>query len=431
MNILVIGGGGREHAIVRKLLGSPNVSAIYALPGNAGIASDAVCAPVPVTETDTICDFAIAHHIDFAVVAPDDPLCLGLVDMLEEVGVPAFGPGKDAARIEGSKSFAKELMKRHGIPTAAYEIFDDAAAALEYVGACPLPVFIKADGLALGKGAVFAGTREDAAAAVREMMVDKRFGKSGERIVIEECMTGPEASLLLFADGETYRLMPSAMDHKRALDGDMGENTGGMGVIAPNPLVTPSMLGRIEREIVRPTLAAMRDEGCPFKGCLFIGLMLTPDGPKVVEYNCRFGDPEAQAVLSLLDSDLLPILMAARDGTLAAADVRFSGRAACCVVLASGGYPGAYRKGLPIFGYEKYLGGNRPDDVRLDFAGVANGADGLVTAGGRVLGVTAVADTLPGAIERAYDAAGEIRFEWRYMRRDIGANVCGEHTVKK
>jgi phosphoribosylamine--glycine ligase len=446
---MVIGGGGREHAIILKLLENPAVQTIYALPGNAGIARDAECIPIAATALDDIVSFARAHRVDFAVVAPDDPLCMGLADRLEEIGVPTFGPSKAAARIEGSKSFAKNMMKRYGIPTASYEIFDDAHSALAYARVCPLPIVVKADGLALGKGVVIANTREQAQSAIRDMMIDGRFGQAGARIVIEEYLKGPEASLLLFTDGESYRLMPAAMDHKRALDGDNGENTGGMGAIAPNPFVTAELSRRIESDIIKPTLDAMRAEGCPFKGCMFIGLMLTEQGPKVIEYNCRFGDPEAQTVLPLLKSDLLSIMTAVRNGALADADVRFSSGAACCVVLASEGYPGAYKKGVPIYGYEKYVeagaaqaAGRNPasfgaagqrhalSDVRAYFAGVAKGGNGeLVTSGGRVLGVTAAADTLENAIASAYAAVVDIQFEGRQMRTDIGARaLCGAES---
>jgi len=413
MDILVIGSGGREHAIVHQLRRNPAVQTIWVLPGNAGIALDATCVPIAATDLDGVVSFARGHPVELAIVTPDDPLCLGLVDRLSEAGVAAFGPTRAAARIEGSKSFAKELMRRHGIPTADYQVFDDADAALAAVRAAPLPIVVKADGLALGKGVTVALSREEAETAVRDAMIGGRFGASGARVVIEQCLVGPEASLMLLTDGTTYKLMPSAMDHKRALEGDRGPNTGGMGAIAPHPLMTPAMTSRVEREIVVPTLAAMREAGCPFAGCLYIGLMLTADGPRVIEYNARFGDPETQAVLALLDSDLLAALQAVVQGRLAAVDWRFRDGAACCVVLASGGYPGDYRKGLPVTGWQ-----DAPAEI--DFAGVADRDGRIVTSGGRVLGVTATAEDLPGAIDRAYAAAAAIEFDGAHMRSDIG-----------
>jgi len=418
MDILVIGGGGREHAIIRALRRDPSVGTVWALPGNGGIALDATCVPIAATAIEAIVDFASCHPVGFAVVTPDDPLCLGLVDALAAIGVPAFGPSRAAARIEGSKAFAKDLMRRHGIPTADYAVYDDAGAALAAVQTCPLPVVVKADGLALGKGVTVATTREAAVAAVREAMVDGRFGAAGARVVVEEFMTGVEASLLLLTDGTSYKLVPAAMDHKRAWDGDRGPNTGGMGAIAPHPLMTPEVTARVEREIVVPTLAAMRAEGCPFAGCLYVGLMLTADGPRVVEYNARFGDPETQAVLALLESDLLAALRACTTGTLEAVPLRFRPDAACCVVLASGGYPGPYAVGHPVRGWQEVRAAGA---AVLDFAGVADdGAGGLVTSGGRVVGVTATAPTLAGAIEAAYAVAGRVGFEDVHLRHDIG-----------
>ncbi|MDR2505243.1 MAG: phosphoribosylamine--glycine ligase, partial [Oscillospiraceae bacterium] len=385
MNIMVIGSGGRESAVIRKLRENPSAEKLYALPGNAGIARMAECVPISATDVFAAVEFAKSHEIDYAVVTPDDPLCLGLVDMLEEAGIPAFGPSKAAARIEGSKAFAKNLMKKYGIPTAAFETFDDYDAAREYLLTLKPPYVIKADGLALGKGVTIAETLADAEAALADCLLSRKFGDSGKQVVIEEYLTGVEASLLLFSDGETYRLMPAAMDHKRALDGDKGGNTGGMGSIAPNPCVTPALLSEIERTIVAPTLAAMRSEGCPFKGCLFIGLMLTDDGAKVIEYNARLGDPETQSILALLESDLLSAMLAATDGTLSSADVRFRDKRACCVVLASGGYPASYEKGMKITVPDVL-----PSNVKLDFAGVSFDADGsYITSGGRVIGVTA------------------------------------------
>ena len=413
MKIMVIGGGGREHAIVKKLKENPNVTALYCLPGNGGIAKDAVCVPIAATNLDSIVRFAKEHSIDYAVVAPDDPLAMGAVDLLEAIGVPCFGPRKNAAIIEASKVFAKELMKRYGIPTARYETFDDTAAALRYLETAPMPAVIKADGLALGKGVIIAQTLSEAKEAVRAMMEDKRFGKSGERIVIEEYLEGPEISVLSFTDGKTVVPMVSSMDHKRAGDGDTGLNTGGMGTVAPNPYYTPEVADRCMREIFLPTIRAMAAEGRPFKGCLYFGLMLTKDGPKVIEYNCRFGDPETQVVLPLLKTDLLTVMQAVTEERLADCPVTFSDGAAACVILASEGYPGSYQKGFPI---------RIPDDLNAEIftAGVKETDGQLVTSGGRVLGVTATAPTLKEALQKAYAAAEQIRFENVYYRRDIG-----------
>ena len=413
MKIMVIGGGGREHAIVKKLKENPNVTALYCLPGNGGIAWDAVCVPIAATNLDSIVRFAKEHSIDYAVVAPDDPLAMGAVDLLETIGVPCFGPRKNAAIIEASKVFAKELMKRYGIPTARYETFDDTAAALRYLETAPMPAVIKADGLALGKGVIIAQTLSEAKEAVRAMMEDKRFGKSGERIVIEEYLEGPEISVLSFTDGKTVVPMVSSMDHKRAGDGDTGLNTGGMGTVAPNPYYTPEVADRCMREIFLPTIRAMAAEGRPFKGCLYFGLMLTKDGPKVIEYNCRFGDPETQVVLPLLKTDLLTVMQAVTEERLADCPVTFSDGAAACVILASEGYPGSYQKGFPI---------RIPDDLNAEIftAGVKETDGQLVTSGGRVLGVTATAPTLKEALQKAYAAAEQIRFENVYYRRDIG-----------
>lgn len=413
MKIMVIGGGGREHAIVKKLKENPNVTALYCLPGNGGIAKDATCVPVAATDLDGIVRFAKEHSIDYAVVAPDDPLAMGAVDLLETIGVPCFGPRKNAAIIEASKVFAKELMKRYGIPTARYETFDDMDAALRYLETAPMPAVIKADGLALGKGVIIAQTLSEAKEAVRAMMEDKRFGKSGERIVIEEYLEGPEISVLSFTDGKTVVPMVSSMDHKRAGDGDTGLNTGGMGTVAPNPYYTPEVADRCMREIFLPTIRAMAAEGRPFKGCLYFGLMLTKDGPKVIEYNCRFGDPETQVVLPLLKTDLLTVMQAVTEERLADCPVTFSDGAAACVILASDGYPGSYQKGFPI---------RIPDDLNAEIftAGVKETDGQLVTSGGRVLGVTATAPTLKEALQKAYAAAEQIRFENVYYRRDIG-----------
>ena len=413
MKILVVGGGGREHTIIKKLKENPEVEKIYALPGNGGIAKDAECVDIGAKDIDAIVTFAFENKIDFAVVAPDDPLVLGAVDALEAHGIPCFGPEKKAAIIEGSKVFSKNLMKKYGIPTAAYEVFTDMNAALKYVETAPLPTVIKADGLALGKGVIIAETREDAKAAIKSMMEDRIFGDSGASVVIEEFLTGPEVSVLAFTDGKTMVPMVSSMDHKRALDGDKGLNTGGMGTIAPNPYYTPEVAKQCMETIFLPTMEAMNAENRTFKGCLYFGLMITPKGPKVIEYNCRFGDPETQVVLPLLKSDLLTIMMAVCDERLDEVEVRFSDKSACCVVVASGGYPVKYGKGYEI---------TIPDSLAADVfvAGAAQKDGKLVTSGGRVLGVTATADTLKEAIDKAYEAAGKISFENSYYRKDIG-----------
>ena len=413
MKILVVGGGGREHAIIKKLRENPGVEEIYALPGNGGIAADAVCVNIGAKDLDAITVFAKEKAVDYAVVAPDDPLVLGCVDALEAIGIPCFGPRKNAAIIEGSKVFSKDLMKKYGIPTAAYEVFTSPAEALRYLETAPVPTVIKADGLALGKGVTVAMTREEAFGAVREIMEDKKYGASGDRIVIEEYLEGPEVSVLSFTDGTTVIPMVSSMDHKRALDGDQGPNTGGMGTVAPNPYYTDAVAAECMEKIFLPTIRAMKAEGREFRGCLYFGLMITRDGPKVIEYNCRFGDPETQVVLPLLESDLLTVMQAVTAGRLAECEVRFRNAHACCVVLASKGYPGAYGKGYEI---------TIPEAVRPNVyvAGAALKDGKLVTSGGRVLGVTAVADTLPEAVKEAYALAEKIAFENRYMRSDIG-----------
>ena len=422
MKLLVVGGGGREHAIIKKLKENPSVTEIYALPGNGGIASDAVCVPIGATDLDGIVKFAAENHVDYAVVAPDDPLVLGCVDRLTEIGIPCFGPRKNAAIIEGSKAFAKELMKKYGIPTAKYETFSDMAAALDYVNSRPLPLVVKADGLALGKGVLICQTRAEAVQAVTDMMANAKFGASGATVVIEEFLEGPEVSVLSFTDGKTVKPMVSSMDHKRAGDNDTGLNTGGMGTVAPNPYYTPAMAERCMQEIFLPTIEAMQKEGCPFKGCLYFGLMLTPDGPRVIEYNCRFGDPETQVVLPLLESDLLTVMLATTNGTLADTEVKFSRGAAACVILASGGYPVAYEKGKEIRGLTD---GQLPDadSVTIYHSGTAFRDGRLVTAGGRVLGVSATASTLRGALDKAYAAADRIGFEGMHKRTDIGARA--------
>ena len=416
MRIMVIGSGGREHALIRALRKSPRVEAIFALPGNGGMAADATCVPVKATDIPGAVAFAREEHIDFAVVAPDDPLVMGMVDALEAAGVRCFGPRQNAAIIEGSKVFAKELMRKYGIPTAAYAVFTEQAAAEDYIRRVGAPAVVKADGLALGKGVTVAQTEAEALDALRAMMADHVFGASGSRVVIEECLTGPEVSVLAFTDGKTVVPMVSSMDHKRAQDGDRGPNTGGMGTIAPNPYYTPEVAERCRREIFEPTIAAMNAEGRPFQGCLYFGLMLTPDGPKVIEYNCRFGDPETQVVLPLLQSDLLEIMLAVREGRLAQTPVEFAGGAACCVVMASAGYPLKYETGFPIR-FQAQL-----DDLHAEIycAGVRT-EDGVpVTSGGRVLGVTATAEDLPEAIRRAYAAVARTDFENAYYRHDIG-----------
>ena len=411
MKIMVVGGGGREHAIIKKLAESDKVTEIFALPGNGGIAKDAVCVDIGAKEIDKIVEFAKKEQIEFAVVAPDDPLVLGAVDALEQAGVPCFGPEAKAAIIEGSKVFSKNLMKKYHIPTAAYEVFSDMGAALRYLDTAPIPTVIKADGLALGKGVIIAETRDDAKTAVRSMMEDKVFGESGSNIVIEEFLTGPEVSVLSFTDGKTVVPMVSSMDHKRAKDGDKGLNTGGMGTVAPNPYYTKEVADLCMKTIFLPTVEAMNKEGRTFRGCLYFGLMLTPDGPKVIEYNCRFGDPETQVVLPLLKSDLFEIMKSVREGTLSDCKVEFSDGAACCVIMASEGYPEHYEKGFEI---------TVPEDKLIYVAGAALKDGKLVTAGGRVLGVTAVADNLKSAIDRAYDLTKTVRFENAYFRHDIG-----------
>ncbi len=420
MKILVVGGGGREHAIIKALKKSPDCGEIWCAPGNGGISYDAKCKNIASTDVAGMVAFAKAEAFDYVVVAQDDPLALGMVDELAKVGIPAFGPDKAAARIEASKVFSKNLMKKYGIPTAAYETFDDASAAMDYIrGKNQYPVVIKADGLALGKGVLICENEQQAADGVREIMLDKKFGASGNRVVVEEFLTGPEVSVLSFTDGKVVKPMVSSMDHKRANDHDTGLNTGGMGTVAPNPYYTPEVAKRCMEEIFLPTIAAMNAEGCPFKGCLYFGLMITADGPKVIEYNCRFGDPETQVVLPLLESDLLKVMTACTEGTLADTEVEFRDGAAACVILASGGYPVSYEKGKEI---EGLVDGQLPgaENVTVYHSGTAIKDDKLVTAGGRVLGVTAVADSLPQALSHAYEAADRINFEKLHRRSDIG-----------
>lgn len=414
MKLMVVGGGGREHAIIKKLRENPAVEVIYALPGNGGMTNDAVCVPIKATDLPAIRDFAVEHKIDFAVVAPDDPLVLGCADLLEEAGVPVFGPKKNAAIIEGSKVFAKELMRKYGIPTAEYHVFTDLSAAVDYVRTAPMPAVIKADGLALGKGVIIAQNADEAENALRAMMADRVFGESGARVVIEEFLTGPEVSVLSFTDGETLVPMVSSMDHKRAQDGDRGLNTGGMGTVAPNPCYTPEIAQVCMDTIFLPTIRAMKAEGRTFRGCLYFGLMLTPKGPRVIEYNCRFGDPETQVVLPLLDTDLFTVMQAVQAGRLKEVDVRWKDESACCVVLASAGYPQKYQTGYPITLPAPGAG----DEIFI--AGARREGETLLTGGGRVLGAVSVRKTLRQAIDAAYDLASHIYFENAYCRRDIG-----------
>ncbi len=415
MNLMVIGGGGREHAVIRSLRRNPSVETIYALPGNGGIASDAVCVSIGAKDIPAIVSFAKDHEIDFAVVTPDDPLVLGAVDALEAVGIPCFGPEKKAAIIEGSKAFSKDLMKKYHIPTAAFASFTDEQAALAYLDTQKTPIVVKADGLALGKGVIIAETLDQAKEAVHAMMSEGRFGDSGKCVVIEEFLTGPEVSVLAFTDGETMVPMVSSMDHKRALDGDKGLNTGGMGTVAPNPYYTEEVARQCMEQIFLPTMNAMNQEGRTFRGCLYFGLMITPDGPKVIEYNCRFGDPETQVVLPLLESDLLTIMQAVRDGKLKDVEVKFRDESCCCVVVASEGYPAGYRKGfeitLPETGEDTdiYIAGAKLDDQGK-----------LITDGGRVLGAVGRAGTLKEALQKAYRTAEQVKFENAFYRHDIG-----------
>lgn len=417
MKLIVVGGGGREHAIIKKLKENKEVEEIFALPGNGGIAADATCVDIGAKDIEGIVKFAVENKVDFAVVAPDDPLVLGCVDALNEAGIPAFGPNKAAAIIEGSKVFSKYLMKKYGIPTAEYEVFHEKEAALAYLETCAIPTVIKADGLALGKGVIIAETREAAKEAVVSMMENKIFGESGSNIVIEEFLTGPEVSVLSFTDGKIVVPMVSSMDHKRALDGDKGLNTGGMGTVAPNPYYTKEVADRCMKEIFLPTIEAMKKEGREFRGCLYFGLMITEKGPKVIEYNCRFGDPETQVVLPLLDSDLLEIMMATSRGELKEDIVRFADDCACCVVMASNGYPQSYEKGFEITTDEDFSG-------ILYIAGAKKTENGAVlTNGGRVLGVVSRAETLKEAVAESYRQVVKVHFDNAYYRKDIGAKA--------
>ena len=455
---MVVGGGGREHAIIKKIKENKKVGKIYVLPGNGGIAADAECVPIGATELDAIAKFAKDNAIDYAIFAPDDPLVAGGVDRLEEVGIPCFGPRANAAIIEGSKVFSKNLMKKYGIPTAKYEVFTDMDNALKYLETAPIPTVIKADGLALGKGVIIALTREEAKLAVISMMRDKQFGASGDQIVIEEFLEGPEVSVLSFTDGKTVVPMVSSMDHKRAGDGDTGLNTGGMGTVAPNPYYTDEVAERCMKEIFLPTIDAMNKEGRTFKGCLYFGLMITKDGPKVIEYNCRFGDPETQVVLPLLESDLLDVMMATTEGRLSDISVSFSDKHACCVIMASDGYPVKYERGYEIVTDEEtwkhiYVAGAKlvpegeakhgtqgevvnakrridPADVETWKKNVVGDGMALVNGGGRVLGLTAVADSLKEAVDAAYSLTGKVYFANEYFRLDIGQRALGAYARK-
>lgn len=413
MKIMVVGGGGREHAIIKKIKENKAVTEIFALPGNGGMAKDATLIDIAATDIESIVKFAVENSIDYAVVAPDDPLVLGCVDALEEKGIPCFGPRKNAAIIEGSKVFSKNLMKKYGIPTAQYEVFSDAEKALKYIETCPVPTVVKADGLALGKGVIIAMTREEAKDAVVSIMKDKQFGKSGDSIVIEEFLTGPEVSVLSFTDGKTVVPMVSSMDHKRAGDNDTGLNTGGMGTVAPNPYYTKEIAKECMEKIFIPTIKAMNKEGRTFKGCLYFGLMITENGPKVIEYNCRFGDPETQVVLPLLESDLLTVMQAVTNETLSECEVKFADKNACCVIMASNGYPVKYEKGFEITIPEEL-------DKNVFVAGAKLSDGKLITSGGRVLGVTTVKDTLADAVKASYEAVDKIHFDNAYYRHDIG-----------
>ena len=413
MKVMVVGSGGREHAIIKKIKENKNVEQIYCLPGNGGIAADAECVDIGAKDIEKIAAFAAENGIDYAVVAPDDPLVLGCVDALEAKGIPCFGPEAKAAIIEGSKVFSKNLMKKYGIPTAGYETFSDMDKALEYLETAPIPTVVKADGLALGKGVIIAQTRDEAKAAVVSMMQDKQFGASGENIVIEEFLEGPEVSVLSFTDGKCVVPMISSMDHKRAGDNDTGLNTGGMGTIAPNPYYTKAIADQCMEEIFIPTMNAMNAEGRTFKGCLYFGLMITKDGPKVIEYNCRFGDPETQVVLPLLESDLLEVMQAVTEERLGDMEVKFSDQSACCLVMASIGYPVAYEKGHVM---------EIPEDVlECTYVAGASLKDGkLLTNGGRVLGITSVAPTLKEAIDASYEKARRVKCDNLFYRNDIG-----------
>ncbi len=420
MKILIIGSGGREHAIAAAAAKSPRAEKLYCAPGNAGIAQLAECVPIGVNEFDKIAAFAVEKKIDLVIVGPDDPLAAGLVDVLEAAGLRAFGPRKNAAILEGSKAFSKDLMKKYHIPTAAYETFDDAQAAMEYVRSAQMPVVLKADGLALGKGVLICNTVEEALDGVRSIMMDRQFGAAGSRMVVEEFMTGREVSVLSFVDGKTIKIMTSAQDHKRAGDGDQGLNTGGMGTFSPSPFYTPEVDEFCQRYIYQPTVDAMAAEGRPFQGIIFFGLMLTPNGPRVLEYNARFGDPEAQVVLPRMKNDILDVMEACIDGKLDQIKLEFEDNAAVCVVLASQGYPVKYEKGFPIHGLERF---QNAEGYYCFHAGTARKGDEVVTAGGRVLGITATGENLKQARANAYEAVKWVDFDNKYMRTDIGKAI--------
>ena len=423
MKILVIGSGGREHAIVRKLKESPQVEALYCAPGNGGISRDAECFPVNAMDKEGMLALAREKAVDLVFVAPDDPLAAGMVDTLEAAGFPCFGPNAKAAEIESSKVFSKNLMKQYHIPTAGYEVFSDPAAALEYIKAQgTYPAVIKADGLALGKGVIIAQNEEEAKAGLHSIMEDKIFGESGSQVVVEEFLTGPEVSVLAFTDGKTLRPMVSSMDHKRAYDGDKGPNTGGMGTISPNPFYTEEVARECMEKIFLPTINAMNAEGRPFKGCLYFGLMLTPQGPKVIEYNSRFGDPETQVVLPRLETDFAEIVKAVAEERLAELDIQWSQKASACVVMASGGYPGSYPKGFEIHGLDEH---GQVEGVTVYHAGTKWEEGKFLTNGGRVLGITALGGTLEEALDRAYAGVEKISFEGAMYRRDIGRTHRG------
>lgn len=421
MKVLIVGGGGREHAIAWKTAQSRKVDTIYCAPGNAGISEVAKCVPIGAMEFDRLAEFVREKNIDLTIVGMDDPLVSGIVDVFEAQGLKIFGPRKNAAVLEGSKAFAKDLMKKYQIPTAAYETFDDPQKALSYLKTAKLPVVLKADGLALGKGVLICNTREEAEAGVKEIMTDKKFGEAGNRMVVEEFMTGREVSVLSFVDGKTIRIMTSAQDHKRALDGDQGLNTGGMGTFSPSPFYTRQVDQFCRKHIYQATVDAMKAEGRPFKGIIFFGLMLTEDGPKVLEYNARFGDPETQVVLPRMENDIVEVFEACVDGRLDEMELRFDSQAAVCVVLASEGYPVKYEKGFKITGLEKFK--NR--EGRYAFhAGTKFNEDGdVVTDGGRVLGITALGSDLKKARANAYEAVQWVNFDHQYMRRDIGKAI--------
>lgn len=420
MKVLIVGSGGREHAIAESVAKSPRVEKIYCAPGNAGIERLAECVPVGAMEFDRIAELVKEKDIDFTIIGPDDPLVGGLADVLEAAGCRVFGPRKNAALLEGSKAFSKDLMKKYNIPTAAYENFDNAQEALEYLEHSRYPVVLKADGLALGKGVLICNTLEEAREGVRSIMTDKKFGSAGNRMVVEEFMTGREVSVLAFVDGKTIRIMTSAQDHKRARDGDQGLNTGGMGTFSPSPFYTPQVDDYCRKHIYQATVDAMRAEGRPFQGIIFFGLMLTPEGPKVLEYNARFGDPEAQVVLPRMKNDIIEVMEACVDGTLDRIELSFEDNAAVCVVLASDGYPVAYEKGFPVKGLEAFEG---RDGYYCFHAGTGRGPEGIVTNGGRVLGITAKGRDLKEARANAYAATEWVTFENKYMRHDIGKAI--------